>query len=567
MRINRSAVFIFLLLGAVAALYGQFLHNPIVFDDLYFFMQDNDGHSAIEKFANPSLLDLRALPYATLAWSAQLFGFGLPPFRIENLLLHWLVVAVLALFVLRLYRTVLLNPSVRGEPVEPHFPSTSSGRTAPKANTAQANTGMVAAVLIVTSLFALHPVAVYAVGYLVQRTIVMATLFGVLALWAYLHGSNKNSKVWLWSSVGLYLLATHSKEHVIMLPAVMVAMTVLVHEDWRVRLRQNWPVFAGYAAVVLLTVAQIRGVIGHSYEINAGEMLDGVPPENAYFFSLLTQSWLFFKYGLLWLLPNPGWLSVDMREPLAQGFFSVYGAALTAYLLYGFIALKLLLKRGRAGLVGFALLFPWLMFATEFSTLRVQEIFVLYRSYIWALGGVILLPLVLMQLNARLTMVLSVLFAATLFMISIERLSSFSHPIVLWDDAEKLVKDRPSLPGVGRIYYNRGTEYFKAGMLEKALPDLQTATRLSPKLSAAFGNLGLVYSKTGQHEAAIKAFSHAIELDSEQKANPDFKYYYSRATAYEAAGRLREAVVDYKVSCLLNGKMGCDKTSLVGPLK
>ena len=518
-------------------MYGQFLHNPIIFDDLYFFLLDNNGHSAIEKFTSPMLLDLRALPYATLAWTAQVFGFGLPPFRIENLLLHWLVVVALMLFVPRLYRIVL--------------PATQSGDD---------KTGMAVAAMISASLFALHPLSVYAVGYLVQRSIVMATLFSVLALWAYLHGSLARSKAWMWASVGLYFLATHSKEHAIMLPAVAAAMTILVYPDWRKRLRQFWPVFLGYAAVAVLTLAQARGVLGHVYEINAPEMLDGVLPEHVYLYSVLTQSWLFFKYGLLWLLPNSAWISVDMREPLAPGVFSVYGISMLVYLSFGLMALRLLLRRGRAGLIGFALLFPWLMFMTEFSSVRIQEIFVLYRSYLWAFGGVMVLPLLLMQLNARLAVVLSVSCAAAFFMMSMERLATFSHPVLLWDDAEKLVKDRQELPGVGRIYYNRGTEWLKEDMLDKALPDLQEATRLSPRLSAAFGNLGLVYSRTGQNELAIQAFSRAIALDEEQKAPPSFKHYYSRAVAYEAQKQWRKAAVDYKVSCLLAGK-GCDKTS------
>lgn len=519
----------------IAALYGQFLHNPIVFDDLYFFLLDNEGHSSVEQFAALSSLDLRALPYATLAWNARLFGFDLLPFRIENLLLHWMVVGVLALFLLRLYRQVL------------------------PASTRCERTGMLTAVLIVVSLFALHPLAVYAVAYLVQRTIVMATLFSLLSLWAYLHGNTGGKKYWLWGSVALYFMATHSKEHVIMLPAVMVAMTVLLHQDWRAVLHRNWPVLLGYAMVGLLTVAQIRGVIGHSYEINSAEMLDGVLPENAYAYSVLTQFWLFFKYGLLWLLPNPVWLSVDMREPLAHGILSIYGLSLLGYLLYGIAAVRLLLRRGQAGLIGFALLFPWLMFVTEFSTVRIQEIFVLYRSYIWAVGGVIILPLLLMQLNARLTLLISVLLAATFFMISMERLSTFSHPILLWDDAEKLVKDRISLPGAGRIYYNRGTEWLKIDKLDSAIADLQIATELSPTWSAAFGNLGAVYVKTVQNPLAIKAYSRAIELDQQQQAKPNFRHYLGRATAYEADNQWREALVDYRVSCLL-AKQGCEKS-------
>lgn len=524
--------------GLIAALYGQFLHNPIVFDDLYFFMLDGEGRSAIEAFAAPSVGDLRALPYATLAWTAQLFGFGLLPFRIENMLLHWLVVVALALFVVRLYRSVLPSIGSDGE-----------------------RTGLVMAILIAVTLFALHPLAVYATGYLVQRTIVMATLFSVLALWAYLHAGNGHGKTWLWVSVLLYFMATHSKEHVIMLPAVVVALTVLLHENWRRYLRENWPVFLGYVLVALLTIAQIRGVLGHSYELNAGEMLRDVLPENAYGYSVLTQSWLFFKYGLLWLLPHPGWMSVDMREPYAQGLLSAYGAALLAYLLYGFAALRLLVKRGRAGLIGFAMLLPWLMFMTEFSSVRIQEIFVLYRSYIWALGGVIVLPLLLMRLNARLTIALSVLFAATLFMISMERLATFSHPILLWDDAEKLVRERQSLPGAARIYYNRGTEWLKVDKYDSAISDLQTATRLSPNFSEAYGNLGASYLKLNQHEQAAQAFSRAIVLGQEQKIQPNFKHYLGRAAAYEADGKWREAAIDYRVTCLL-AKQGCDKTGL-----
>lgn len=535
MSVSRKLTVWALLAGVlIAALYGQFLHNPIVFDDLYFFMLGNDGHSSVEQFLKLSPFDLRALPYASLAWNAELFGFDLLSFRVENLLLHWLVVIALALFVLRLYRTVL--------------PAEQAGE----------NTGMTIAVLAVVSLFALHPVSVYAVGYLIQRSTVLATLFGVLSLWAYLKGSSGNGKFWLWGSVALYFMATHSKEHLVMLPFAIVAMTVLVHDDWKKQLRRNWPVFAGYVAIALLTVAQIKGVLGHPYEINSGEMLEGAAIQNAWLYSMLTQCWLFFKYGLMWLLPNPAWMSVDMREPLAPGAFSVYGLALLAYLSYGAFALHLLLKRGTAGLIGFALLFPWLMFATEFSTVRVQEIFVLYRSYVWALGGVVLLPLALMRLNARLTIAVSVLVASTMFMVSMERLQTFSHPILLWEDAEKLVKDRQSLPGVSRIYYNLGTEWLKVDSFEHAFVALNTAIRLNPGMSAAYGNLGSVYLKTGNNQQAIGAFGRAIELDQKQHAQPNYKQYMGRAMAYEAAGQSLQAAIDYRVVCLLANK-GCDK--------
>src|SRR3989338_396746 len=79
----------------VAALYGQFLWNPILFDDSSFFQLESDGSSHVLIFSSFSLLELRSLPYATLAWTAQLFGLELIGFRIGNLALHAATVVAL----------------------------------------------------------------------------------------------------------------------------------------------------------------------------------------------------------------------------------------------------------------------------------------------------------------------------------------------------------------------------------------------------------------------------------------------------------------------------------------
>ena len=79
--------YVLLLLLAVAGLYGQFLWNPIVFDDLPFFMVDNADHQPVDDYRF-ALFELRSLPYATLTWGKALFGLDMLHFRIENLLLH-----------------------------------------------------------------------------------------------------------------------------------------------------------------------------------------------------------------------------------------------------------------------------------------------------------------------------------------------------------------------------------------------------------------------------------------------------------------------------------------------
>lgn len=523
----------------VSVLYGQFLWNPTVFDDSpLFVLGDNGLPNVLQYAASFSLLTLRSLPYATLAWTAQLFGFDLIGFRIGNLVFH--VATVLALF---FFLRLLFNVALPKD-------------TAPKDSLNPCWIAFFAALL-----FGLHPVATYGAGYLVQRTIIMATLFSLLAMYAYLRGCVQQKQAWLWASVLFYYLAVFSKEHAIMLPSAMLALTVLARQDWSVRLKQTWFIFAAYAVIALLVVFARKGILGGIYEINAPEMLQDINPENAYLFSVLTQSGLFFKYWALWIFPNPEWMSVDMREPFAKSFFSPYLLMLAAFLIYGFVAMRLLLKRSMPGLLGFALLFPWLMFMTELSTVRIQESFVLYRSYFWSVGGFALLPLVFCKITARGAMLMLAIIAAFLFPISMERLSTFSHPILLWDDAEKLVRDRPDLPGVFRIYYNRGTRYLHTNQYDNAIRDLKRSVELFPPQPAAYSNLGYAYFKKGEMEEAERFFSIAIILNENSNDPPAPRYYYGRAAVYEAQGKWAAASKDYSMSCKLAGK-GCEKTNL-----
>lgn len=529
-----------LLVAFVAALYGQFLWNPILFDDGIFFTTEDDGSSHALKFAAAfSLFELRSLPYATLGWTAQMFGLGLIGFRIGNLLLHAATVVALFFFLSQLFDAVLPKDVIR-----------------------QDRLGYRRAAFFAALLFGLHPVAVYGVGYLAQRTIVMATLFSLLAMYTYLRGCAQEKRAWLWASVFFYYLAVYSKEHAIMLPAVMLALTVLTRQDWAVRLKQTWFIFAAYAVIALLVVLAKKGILGGVYEINAPEMLQDINPENAYLFSVLTQSWLFFKYWALWIFPNPEWMSVDMREPFAKSFFSIYLLAFTAFTVYGIAASYLLFRRGKLGLLGFALLFPWLMFMTELSTVRIQESFVLYRSYLWAAGAFALLPLVFWKVTARGALLMLAIIAALLFPISMERLSTFSHPVLLWDDAEKLVHDKQDLPGVFRIYYNRGTRYLHIKQYDNAIRDLRRSVELYPPQPYAYNNLGYAYFKKGELEEAERFFSIAILLNENSNDPPAPRYYFGRAAVYEAKGNWVAASNDYKMSCKLAGR-GCDKTNLM----
>ena len=563
-------ILIYLLAATIVMMYGQFLWNPVVFDDIPFFLLDNFGNQPISKYRYLPF-ELRSLPYATLAWTKSIYGLDLIYFRIGNLILHAAVSISLFFFLELLFESAL--------------------NRAPSNQLSHRHAAFFAALM-----FALHPVSTYAVGYLVQRTILMATLFCLLAMIAYVYGIVYRRPAWQWVSVLLYFLAVFSKEHAIMLPFALIALTMFLEVDWRVKLRAQWLQFAAYAAISACVILVMRGVLGSVYEPLVAEMMNGQLGKFAYPLSILTQSWLFFKYIVLWLLPNPSWMSIDMREPFAKSVISTYFFVFCIFLTWGVFAVWLLLKRRLIGLVGFAMIFPWLMFMTELATVRFQEIFVLYRSYLWAVGAFCLLPVLFSRIGKKLAAVILMMVAAAMFTISMERMVTMSQLLFLWDDAAKLVKGRDEVPGVYRVYYNRGTARIALGMLEPAIFDFKKVISLYPELPdgyqnlgvvysglnrkpeaiAAFlksievaaglrkeymqahGNLAIVYEKSDESEKAITEFGKAIAIARRQGVATGFPYYMARAEIYEKLGEFQKAQADYQEACT-RAKKGCDK--------
>src|SRR4029079_14057514 len=81
-------------------------------------------------------------------------------------------------------------------------------------------------------------------------------------------------------------------------------------------------------------------------------------------------------------------MSISLRPPFPVHWLTfpqVLGIPLYLATIAGGSALVLRARDWRA-LAGLSLLLPALLFATEFATVWVQDPFVLYRSYLWAIG-------------------------------------------------------------------------------------------------------------------------------------------------------------------------------------
>jgi Tfp pilus assembly protein PilF len=397
--------------------------------------------------------------------------------------------------------------------------------------------------------FAVHPVAVYGVAYLTERSIVMAALFSVLAMHTFFKGLTGNRQHYLLLSTLCYLLAVLSKEYAVMLPAAIAAITVAVRRPSGALLRTLMPTFTIYLLIMVWTVLTRKGILGdvYVYEPFSLDMLSvhaentvGFNAKNAYLYSILMEGALFFKYLWLWLLPYVGWMSVDMRVHFPGSLFSwPYTVAFLGFAAYPLLAVKLLLRGNKSGLAGFAMLFPWLMFFTEFSTMRIQEPFVLYRSYLWMVALPAILPAFFSTCPPRRVNIIMFSVVLVLAASALNRLDSFSDSLKLWDDVVK--KNSDTALGVERGYLNRGQYKHGRRPLIEELEDYNRAIQLNPKYYFAYSNRANVYFAMKRDKEAMQDLERAIEI------KPDYPTPYIRRGTYNLrSDKFQEAIVDFE---------------------
>ena len=516
------AVAALLLLGVAVALYWASLRHPLVFDDVHnlrdysfktFYAQ------AVSRFG------LRWLSDASFGFVHALVGKNIFWQRLANVLMHAGVALVLYGFFVRLFRAVLDDPRARWM------------------------------ALAGALLFVVHPVAVYGVAYLIERSIVMATLFSVISLWCVLEGLLRRSAWWYAGAAVAYVLAVSSKEHAVMVPAVAGAMAVLVHGISATLARRIAVALVLFAAVGVVAVLKLRWLLGTTYEPFASDMFAHLSRggdfdrELAYPLSVLNQATLFFRYLATWLVPWTGWMSVDVRTVFPVNLAQwQYWAGFAAWVVYPFAAAWLLLKRGRLGLVGFALLWPWLFALTEMVTVRVQEPFVLYRSYLWMAGLPALVPAVAGAVRPRLSAALFAAVVAGFTLAALDRLDSFSSPFKLWTDVIEKNTDARA-PHVERGYIARGYLYFDTGQMKEADADFTRALEINPRSPDAHLAHGSLHLQRGELEAALNDMSRAIELD------PRYASAYDKRCAVKIGMNQPEnAIVDCEKALELDPK-------------
>ena len=519
-----------LILGApTALLYGTNLGAPLVFDSASWFSATH----------LPALRDLmtmdRVISRQLAYWLYQMDGGQMAVYRVVHLGLHVAVACLLFLLFRRLISVALL-------PAPTAAPAVTSGRA-----------------LAVALLFALHPVQVYAVGDPGQMELVLATLLSVLLLLLYTTALLRTSGTLLLASNLLYPVALLSKENVIAVPAVAAAVTLLVRRPSWPLIRQVAPWF-GIAGLVAVLVIAGEAVQPHEPRGLGKPPATGIEAAarsadvgHVQLRSAITQGHLFFRYLLIWLLPHPGWMSMDVHLPQAAGLFVwPQTAGFAAFCALPIAAGWLLLRGGRVGLVGFGLLWPWLLFLPELVAPRITEPFVLYRSYPWIAGPV---AAVVVLVGPRLgRAALPLLCAASIGLggVVYERLLVFRSAYAVWDDAvrkNRAVEQRA--PGAFRPYLNRGQALLQLGRVDAALEDFAVALELRPGLAYAYFNRAIAYVRKGWYEQALAAFEEGFACAADPGVTLA-RAHSNRAGLYLRLGRSEDALADLRRAAALD---------------
>jgi hypothetical protein len=475
---HRSFLLASLLCVALAsALFLPGLPGSFVLDDVNNIVQNSSLHlksmalgSAIEAAYGPQPGGMtRFLPMLTFALDHARAG-GLDPatFKATNIFIHALTTLALALFLLDLLKV--------------------TGAASARARWAA---------LALSLAWAIHPLQVSSVLYVVQRMQTLATLFSVMALWVYLQArqaqiEGRNGRTgWILAGL-LWAIAVGCKEDAVLLPAYLLALELTV-----LRFRAADSAFAhklqrGYLIATMLGAVVFLFLVAPyvwSWDAYPGRNFSSVE-------RLLTQGRVLCLYLWQMLVPLPSHMPFyyDWLQP-SRGLFQPW-STLPAWLLLSALLASAWRCRHRRPLFAFGVL---VFFAGHFvtSNLIPLELAFEHRNHFPLIGIVIaagdLLALVATRLHMRSPYRWAVVIAilASLAGATVLRARSWNSGLALAMTSTQLA------PKSVRAWNALCVEWYELGggqvagnpHLDKALPACSKAAELAPDSVASLTNV------------------------------------------------------------------------------
>jgi tetratricopeptide (TPR) repeat protein len=394
--------------------------------------------------------------------------------------------------------------------------------------------------LLSAVLWAINPVHVPSVTYIVQRMASMAGLFYIMTMFFYLQGRTAKTLAiriaWLILCALAGVLAIGTKENAAMLPLTLFLYDlILLQGVTKHNLIKNMK-YAVMAAVAVLWIGFLYtgdvSVFQEEYRPRVFTMAE----------RLMTQPRVLIFYLSLLFYPVTSRLTLIHDIELSRSLLDPITTLLSLSLICFFIAVAIFLSRKRP-LIAYCIIFFFLNHLIEGSFIALELVYE-HRNYVPSM--LLFLPISLLMIHGlayyrQRRDMLWLLAAAVVFVIMIQGGSVFlqnniyKNEISLWSD---------NVEKSSRLHYvrqNLATAYFIAGRLTEAFNEANRA--MASPLSAGVAGKGKTYALLGEYYYLLgedgQAFSH---YEQSVKLDPSFHVSYKRMSEIMLRkGRLIEA--------------------------
>lgn len=384
-------------------------------------------------------------------------------------------------------------------------------------------------------LFALHPLAVESVTYVVQRFTSLCTLFYLLALWLHLRAGNVEQRRLRWlmraASMVVTLLGMLTKECMFTAPFMAVFLDRFVQgTPLRLALRRALPLLVCLPVIPALLLACSWAQNGGDMSLTkAVHLMNSKDLPYATGDYAITQITVVMDYlrKLCW----PSGLNVDPDWPLYRTLWTppvLLAAGIGVLLLAGAVA-GYAWHRSDSRFVCIFAFTVWFFFtiSTSSGIAPLPDLMSEHRSYLPSVGFFVVVACLLDLLRVRLQSMrwrfavvpaLVTCWSAALFVTTWQRDEVWRTSISLWEDATT------KSPGKIRAWGNLASAYAVAARHEDALRSCDRALELEPRYENAACLRASILNGLNRCREAFETMQRLIHANQQAVKSADVQY-------------------------------------------
>ena len=496
--VNKYAFAFLSLLVVLLTIYSNSFNGEWHFDDYANIVENS--YIKIKSFSWPEIKNCmygftqenpsRPLSYLSFAINYKIGGMDVLGFHLVNFIIHYLAAFFLFLFI---YKTLKL-PLLEGKYLQIAYP----------------------VALLSTFFWALNPVHVTSITYIVQRMASMAGLFYIMSMYFYLKGRTAHN---ITHSLSFYILcgiagfaAVLSKENAVMLPiSILLFDLFLIQGATKENVKKLSKIL--FLPFLLILITGFIYTDGFSDRFREYEIRDFSLAQR-----LLTEPRVILFYLSLLFYPASSRLTLLYDIEVSRTLFQPWTTIPDILLIISIIIFVLYIA-GKRPLISFCIIFYFLNHLIEGSVFPLELIYE-HRNYLPSM--LLFIPFAMLAIRtidyfSQAKIIFSAVALGIILILIGEGYVTYDRNRIVGDDFLLWTDNIKKSPLLSRPHSNLGRYYFIAHDREKALDEYEKAVKLNNFASTAAlaiqqYNLGLYYFEKMQNEKALELFEKSSKV-------------------------------------------------------